>query len=98
MALKGSVKHSEAELAEKLECLSVLNTLLNMDEKGGDALGMDDVPWEENEGQEETLPEKPETKENTADAPIPYPVENARRNYAVDDGNLQERETYGCNG
>ena len=42
----------EAELAEKLERLSALNALLNMDEKGGDALGMDDAPEEENEGQE----------------------------------------------
>ena len=40
----------EAELAEKLERLSALNALLNMDEKGDDALGMDDVPEEENEG------------------------------------------------
>ena len=42
----------EAELAEKLERLSVLNALFNMDEKGDDALGMDDVPEEENGGQE----------------------------------------------
>ena len=42
----------EAELAEKLERLSALNALLNMDEKGDDALGMDDTPEEENEGQE----------------------------------------------
>ena len=91
----------EAELAEKLERLSALNALLNMDEKGDDALGMDDAPEEENEGQEtsghdvqksvpkETLSEKPETRENAADAPMPYPVENARHNYAVDNGNPQ---------
>ena len=81
----------EAELAQKLERLSALNALLNMDEKGSDALSMDDATWEEDEGQEETFPEKPETGENTADAdaPIPYPVENARHNYAVDDGNPQ---------
>ena len=42
----------EAELAEKLERLSALNALLNMDEKGDDALGMDHAPEEENEGQE----------------------------------------------
>ena len=42
----------ESELAEKLERLSALNALLNMDEKGDDALGMDDAPGEENEGQE----------------------------------------------
>ena len=40
----------EAELAEKLERLSALNALLNMDEKGDDAIGMDD---------EATEPEKP---------------------------------------
>ena len=91
----------EAELAEKLERLSALNALLNMDEKGGDALGMDDAPEEENEGQdtsghnvqklehEESTPEKEETGENAADMQIPYPIENARHNYAVDNGNPQ---------
>ena len=42
----------EAELAEKLERLSALNALLNMDEKGDDALAMDDSPEEENESQD----------------------------------------------
>ena len=42
----------ETELAEKMERLSAFNALLNMDEKGDDAPGMDDVPEEENEGQE----------------------------------------------
>lgn len=32
----------EAEIAEKLDCLSALNTLLNMDEKGSDRVDMDD--------------------------------------------------------
>ena len=31
--------------------------------------------------------ENPETEECVADAPTPYPVENARHNYAVDNGN-----------
>ena len=87
----------EAELAEKLERLSALNALFNMDEKGDDALGMDDVPEEESEGQETSGHDvqKPEQEEKTgiresvADAPTPYPVENARRNYAVDNGNPQ---------
>ena len=87
----------EAELAEKLERLSALNALLNMDEKGDDALGMDDVPEEENEGQETSGHDvqKPEQEEKTgiresvADAPTLYPVENARHNYAVDNGNPQ---------
>ena len=42
----------ESELAEKLERLSALNALLNMDERGNDAIGMDDAPEEENKGQE----------------------------------------------
>ena len=95
----------EAELAEKLERLSALNALLNMDEKGDDALGMDDVSEEENEGQETSghnvnhsalqndlklgQEENPETEESVADAPTPYPVENARHNYTVDNGNPQ---------
>ena len=94
----------ESELAEKLERLSALNALLNMDEKGDDALGMDDaadmdeIGEGENKGQdtsghdvqkhgqEERAIEKPET---AADTPMPYPVENARHNYAVDNGNPQ---------
>ena len=36
----------EAELSEKLDRLTALNALLNMDEKGNDAIGMDE------EGQE----------------------------------------------
>ena len=56
----------EAELAQKQERLAALNALLNMDEKGGEALGMDDEP--------ENIPEQPE---NAADAPTPYPGENA---------------------
>ena len=97
----------EAELAEKLERLSALNALLNMDEKGDNALGMDDSPDMDNAGEEEKEGqdtsghdvqksiqeehgiEKPETVETAADIPKPYPVENARHNYAVDNGNRQ---------
>ena len=97
----------EAELAEKLERLSALNALLNMDEKGDNALGMDDSPDMDNAGeeekdgqdtsghhvqklnQEEPAIEKSETVETAADTPIPYPVENARHNYTVDNGNPQ---------
>ena len=75
---------------QKLERLSALNALLNMDEKGDDAFGMDDGPEEENGGQEtsghdvqksaqeEKTSERPETGEKAANTPIPYPVENAR--------------------
>ncbi len=100
----------EAELAEKLERLSALNALLNMDEKGDDALGMDDTTVIDNAGEEEkegqetsghdvqksgqndlksVQEEKTEARESVADTPIPYPVENARHNYAVDNGNPQ---------
>ena len=87
----------EAELAEKLERLSALNALLNMDEKGDDALGMDDAPEEENESRETSghdvqksgQEEKSGIRENVSDAPAPYPVENARHNYAMDNGNPQ---------
>ena len=91
----------EAELAEKLERLSALNALLNMDEKGDDALGMDDGPEEENGGQEtsghdvqksaqeEKTSERPETGERAANAPIPYPVENARHDYTMGSGGLR---------
>ncbi len=33
--------------------------------------------------------EKKEARESVADTPIPYPVENARHNYTVDNGNPQ---------
>ena len=79
----------EAELAEKLERLSALNALLNMDEKGGDAIGMDDEPEQDTSGQdvqksgrEQSGAEQP--GEPTADAPRPYPVENARHNYVAE--------------
>ena len=59
----------EAELSEKLERLAELNALLNMDEKGDDAIGMDDDAAE---------PEKPQgdvkkvdnREEAVADMPI----------------------------
>ncbi len=49
----------ESELAEKLERLSALNALLNMDEKGDDAIGMDDAPEEENKDREGAEPYAP---------------------------------------
>ena len=36
----------EAELSEKLDRLTALNALLNMDEKGNDAIGMDEETQE----------------------------------------------------
>lgn len=59
----------EAELAEKLERLTELNALLNMDEKGGDGIDMDDEP--ENDGEQEELDteEMGRDAEAVADAP-----------------------------
>lgn len=47
----------ETELSEKLERLAELNALLNMDEKGDDAIGMDDEATE------------PESERKLADRP-----------------------------
>ena len=66
----------EAELSEKLDRLSALNALLNMDEKGDDGIGMEDDKSELG-------------TEQVADARKPYPIENARHNYAVENGNPQ---------
>ncbi len=55
----------EAELAEKLERLFALNALLNMDEKGDNAIGMDDSP-EDTFGYDV---QKPDRKESVADKP-----------------------------
>ncbi len=49
----------EAELAEKLDRLSALNALLNMDEKGNDAIGMDDEP---KQGSRAEVADKPAAK------------------------------------
>ena len=66
----------EAELSEKLDCLSALNALLNMDEKGDDGIGMEDDKSELG-------------TEQVADTRKPYPIENTRHNYAVENGNPQ---------
>ena len=73
----------EAELAEKLERLSALNALLNMDEKGDDAalqceqVRMDDAPEEENKGQEASDLEHDDQRQEQA-------VENAGHNHAAE--------------
>lgn len=60
----------EAELAEKLERLSVIDALLNMDEKGDDVIGMDDEQEEQTEGENtknsEELDDVPETDRKPA--------------------------------
>ena len=67
----------EAELAEKLERLTELNALLNMDEKGGDGIDMDDEP--ENDGEQEGLDteEMGRDAEAVADAPFKPQINRA---------------------
>ena len=67
----------EAELAEKLERLTELNALLNMDEKGGDGIDMDDEP--ENDGEQEELDteEMGRGAEAVADAPFRPQIDRA---------------------
>lgn len=59
----------ESELAEKMERLSALNALLNMDEKGDDAIGMDDAPEEENKGQDGAEKNVPGSMEGHMETP-----------------------------
>ncbi len=64
----------EQELAEKLERLAELNALLNMDEKGDNALDMgDDEPEDENGEQsaqaQEGEPDRAESTQEVADVP-----------------------------
>ena len=60
----------EAELAEKLERLTELNALLNMDEKGGDGIDMDDEPENDGEQEEMDTEEMGHDAEAVADAPF----------------------------
>ena len=66
----------EEELAEKLDRLSALNALLNMDEKGDDGIGMDDDASEQNTSRQDVNQSaqqnglKPERKESVADKPL----------------------------
>ena len=60
----------EAELAEKLERLTELNALLNMDEKGGDGIDMDDEP--ENDGEQEELDTEEMGHDAEAVADVPF--------------------------
>ena len=59
----------EAELSEKLERLAELNALLNMDEKGDDAIGMDDEATEP-EKTHEDVKSVDEKGDEVADIPI----------------------------
>ena len=76
----------EAELSEKLERLAELNALLNMDEKGDDAIGMDD---------EATEPEKPHEDVKSVDKKgeevADMPVKQSNLGKSVTDGKLSDR-------
>ena len=90
----------EAELAEKLERLSALNALLNMDEKGDNAIGLDDtadidtIGEQENSSQEtsghdvqklkENIFEKAYTEEIAADVPMPCPTGNIGQEFVAE--------------
>lgn len=77
----------EAELAEKLERLSALNALLNMDEKGDDAIGigMDDEP---EQGSRAEAADKPAEKVSLKEKLEIYKVKAAG---AQSVGSLKER-------
>ena len=76
----------EAELAEKLERLAELNSLLNMDEKGDDAIGMDDEAAE---------PEKPQetvkTVDNKRDEVADMPAKQSNLGKTAMGGKLSDR-------
>ena len=64
---KAYTDKKEAELGEKLDRLTALNALLNMDEKGNDAIGMDE---ETQEAEPALLKEKlPEMKASVSGTP-----------------------------
>ena len=67
----------EAELAEKLERLTELNALLNMDEKGGDGIDMDDEPGNDGEQEEVDTEEMGHDAEAVADAPFKPQINRA---------------------
>ena len=91
----------EEELAQKLERLAALNALLNMDEKGDEALGMDDEPGEESEsretsgqavqksGQEESVPE---TEKKSNAVTMPYSGKAAGQGIAAGSGGFPTRK------
>ena len=88
----------ETELKEKLDRLSALNALLNMDETGNEAQVENDTseqPERDTLGHHDQKAEQPETntsgnddqrQEQAVDMPQPYPVENARHNPAAENG------------
>ena len=76
----------EAELSEKLERLAELNALLNMDEKGNDAIGMDDDAAEQEKPQKDV-----KTVDNKKDEVADMPVKQSNLGKMVTDGKLSDR-------
>lgn len=76
----------EAELAEKLERLTELNALLNMDEKGGDGIDMDDEPENDGEQEEVDTEEMERDAEAVADAPFKPQINRAVSEKAAEYG------------
>ena len=75
----------EAELSEKLERLAELNALLNMDEKGDDAIGMDDEATEPEKSQEDV-----KTVDNKKDEVADMPVKQSNLGKSVTDSKLSD--------
>ena len=76
----------EAELAEKLERLAELNSLLNMDEKGDDAIGMDDEATEPEKTHEDV-----KSVDKKGDEVADMPAKQSNLGKTVTDDKLSDR-------
>ena len=83
------VNREEAELAEKLERLTELNALLNMDEKGGDGIDMDDESENDGEQEEMDTEEMGNDAEAVADAPFKPQINRAVSEKVAEHGKEQ---------
>ena len=76
----------EVELSEKLERLAELNALLNMDEKGDDAIGMDDEATEPEKQQEDV-----KSVDKIGDEVADMPSKQSNLGKTVADSKLSDR-------
>ena len=76
----------EAELSEKLERLAELNALLNMDEKGDDAIGMDDEATEPEKTHEDV-----KSVDKKGDEVADMPAKQSNLGKTVTDDKLSDR-------
>ena len=76
----------EAELSEKLERLAELNALLNMDEKGDDAIGMDDEATEPEKTHEDV-----KSVDKKEDEVADMPAKQSNLGKTVTDDKLSDR-------